>query len=102
MVLFIPYFLIYPIIISVIILLILVLYLVTLLTACLVNWKCKRRDHENGTVRAIEAQQYVGEVSVVNVDAEAHYVVDIGEVIADVDHSLRSAFVRPAVVANEV
>ena len=121
MVLFIPYFLIYPVIISVIILLILVLYLVvTLLTACLVYWKCKRRDHESGTVRAIDVQQYVGEVSVVNVDAEAHYVGEIGEipgvnanavahyvvdvieVIADVDHSLLSSFVRPAVVANEV
>ena len=129
MVLFIPYFLIYPVIISVVILLILVLYLfLTLLTACLVYWKCKRRDHENGTVQAIEAQyvgevsvvnvdaeanyvggvavvnvdaeaNYVGEVSVVNVDAEAHYVGDVVEVIADVDHSLQSSYICQAVVA---
>ena len=112
MVLFIPYFLIYPVITSVVILLILVLCLVVaLLTACLVYWKCKRRDHENGTVQAIEAQQYVREVSVVNeigeipgvnANADAYYVVDVVEVIADVDHSLQPSYVCQAVVANEV
>ena len=97
-----PYFLIYPAIITVIILLLLVIYpVVYLLMACFVPLKCKCPDHRNDTVQAIEAQ-YVGEASVVNVDAEAHYVGDVPEVTAALDHNTQSSFVRPAVVANEV
>ena len=59
-----PYFLIYPVIMSANLLLVLVLQL---------YWNCRRRYHENGNVHAIEAQ-YVGVVSVVNVDAEANDV----------------------------
>ena len=106
LVLSLPAFLIFPIIISFVVLLILIVFIAS---KCLACCEGKRRDHEIDTVQTIEAQ-YVGVVPVVNVDAEVYDGGEIGEisevntnaealeVIADVDHSLQSSFVRPAVV----
>ena len=43
----------------------------------------------------------IGEVSEVNMNAEAYYFGNALEVIEDEDHSLQSSFVRPAVVELE-
>jgi hypothetical protein len=98
-----------PVLTSLILLICLLFAIVDAIMICLVCCKCIRRDDENGTVQVpvvyVDAEaHYVGEIGVipeVNANADAFYLVDVLEVIADVDYSLQSSFVRPAVVANE-
>jgi hypothetical protein len=104
-----PYILAIPIWTSLILLCYLLVAIVDAVMMCLVCCKCIRRDHENGIVLVpvvyVDAEAHyvgeIGEIPEVNANADDHYVVDVLEVIADVDYSLQSSFVRPAVVANE-
>ena len=105
----IPYLLAFPILTCLLLFLHLLFAFVDTVMICAVCCKCIPPDHENVTVQVpvvyVDAEAHyvgeIGEIPEVNANAYAFYLVDVLEVIEDVDYSLQSSFVRPAVVENE-